>query len=108
MRVNSSAGFCFALAMLVAPVAPALAFEKPSEAQAAAAANPVKASETRQERADRIVREREERAERAEREARERAERQGAKREYRKCQDSRDCGYQRREPASMALIFPAG
>jgi hypothetical protein len=102
MRVNTSACFSFALAALTLalPNTPALAFEKPSEV-IAAPSNLVKAnSETREERAERAAREREERAERA---ARERA-----RREYRGCSAARDCGGSRKEPGTMALLFPAG
>ena len=35
-------------------------------------------------------------------------ERQGARREYRRCPETRDCGGSHKEPASMTFIFPAG
>ena len=91
MRVNTSACFSFALAALTLalPNTPALAFEKPSEV-IAAPSNLVKAnSETREERAERAARER-------------------ARREYRGCSAARDCGGSRKEPGTMALLFPAG
>jgi len=107
MPVRTSACFCFALASfaLVLPNTPALAFEKPAGA-VAATGNAVKASgETREERAEREARERQERCESGRYECR---ERQGARREYRRCPETRDCGGSHKEPASMTFIFPAG
>ena len=102
MPVRTSACFCFALASfaLVLPNTPALAFEKPAGA-VAAPGNAVKASgETREERAERVARERQERCEFGRDECR---ERQGARREYRRCPETRDCG------GSLAdYISPAG
>jgi hypothetical protein len=113
MRLNTSAGFCFALAALALalPNTSALAFEKPSEAVETPSNLGKVNRESREERAERVAREREERAERVAREREERAERaarERERREYRACSAGRDCGGSRKEPGSMMLVFPAG